>query len=59
MNPVWKATAIAVALAVGSFANVSAQQNIEKLKQMRASGTDPNIPSVPQTGKNADACART
>ena len=55
MNPVWKATAIAVALAVGSVANVSAQQNIEKLKQMRASGTDPNIPSVPQTGKNADA----
>ena len=58
MNPVWKATAIAVALAVGSFANVSAQQNIEKLKQMRASGTDPNIPTIPQTGKNADALAR-
>ncbi|HSQ09382.1 MAG TPA: PQQ-dependent sugar dehydrogenase [Burkholderiaceae bacterium] len=55
MNPVWKATAIAVALAVGSVANVSAQQNIEKLKQMRASGTDPNIPSIPQSGKNADA----
>jgi glucose/arabinose dehydrogenase len=55
MNPVWKATALAVALAVGSVANVQAQQNIEKLKQMRASGTDANIPSVPQTGKNADA----
>ncbi len=55
MNPVWKATAIAVALAVSGVANVHAQQNIEKLKQMRASGTDANIPSVPQTGKNADA----
>ncbi len=28
--------------------------NIEKLKQMKVSGTDPNIPLVPQTGKNAD-----
>jgi len=28
--------------------------NIEKLKQMKVSGTDPNIPMVPQTGKNAD-----
>ena len=33
----------------------TAQQNIEKLKQMKVSGTDPNIPPVPQTGKNADA----
>ena len=29
-------------------------QNIDKLKQMKVSGTDPNIPTVPQTGKNAD-----
>ena len=29
-------------------------QNIDKLKQMKVSGTDPNIPLVPQTGKNAD-----
>ncbi|MEO5699450.1 MAG: PQQ-dependent sugar dehydrogenase [Casimicrobiaceae bacterium] len=28
--------------------------NLEKLKQMKVSGTDPNIPSVAQTGKNAD-----
>jgi glucose/arabinose dehydrogenase len=28
--------------------------NIDKLKQMKVSGTDPNIPTVPQTGKNAD-----
>ena len=55
MTRTWKATAVAVALAVGSAAPAYAQQNIEKLKQMRASGTDPNIPSVPQTGKNADA----
>ena len=32
-----------------------AQQNIEKLKQFKVSGTDLNIPPVPQTGKNADA----
>ncbi len=55
MNPVCKAAALAVALAVGFSVPAHAQQNIEKLKQMKASGTDPNIPSVPQTGKNADA----
>jgi glucose/arabinose dehydrogenase len=33
----------------------AAAQNIEKLKQMKVSGTDLNIPPVPQTGKNADA----
>ena len=55
MARTWKGIALAVALAVGSIAPVHAQQNIEKLKQMRASGTDPNIPSIPQTGKNADA----
>jgi glucose/arabinose dehydrogenase len=54
MKWTWKATALAVALAVGA-APAIAQPNIEKLKQMKASGTDPNIPSVPQTGKNADA----
>jgi glucose/arabinose dehydrogenase len=32
-----------------------AAQNIEKLKQMKVSGTDLNIPPVPQAGKNADA----
>src|SRR5512145_3505024 len=54
MKWTWKATELAVALAVGA-APAIAQPNIEKLKQMKASGTDPNIPSVPQTGKNADA----
>lgn len=32
-----------------------AQQNIEKLKQMKVATTDLNIPVVPQTGRNADA----
>lgn len=30
-------------------------QNIDKLKQMKVSGTDLNIPPVPQAGANADA----
>jgi glucose/arabinose dehydrogenase len=55
MARTWKGVAFAVALAVGSIVPAHAQQNIDKLKQMKASGTDPNIPSVPQTGKNADA----
>jgi glucose/arabinose dehydrogenase len=38
---------------IGMPAN--AQQNIEKLKQMKVSGTDLNIPVVPQEGKNAAA----
>ncbi len=29
--------------------------NIENLKQMRPSGVDPSMPTVPQEGKNADA----
>jgi glucose/arabinose dehydrogenase len=33
----------------------AAQQNIEKLKQMKVATADLNIPVVPQTGKNADA----
>jgi len=33
----------------------AAMPNIEKLKQMKVSGVDLNIPPVPQTGKNADA----
>lgn len=50
-----KASAFAVALAVGAIAPASAQQNIEKLKQMKVSGTDLNIPTVPQEGRNAAA----
>jgi glucose/arabinose dehydrogenase len=55
MTRTWKAIALAVALALGSIAPLHAQQNIEKLKQFKVSGTDLNIPPVPQTGKNADA----
>lgn len=33
----------------------AADQTIEKLKTMHVSGTDPNLPLIPQTGKNADA----
>lgn len=32
-----------------------AQPNIEKLKQFKVATTDLNIPTVPQTGRNADA----
>ena len=47
-------------LALAAAALVSApalaqSQNIEKLKQMKVSGTDLHIPPVPQTGTNADA----
>lgn len=41
---------------VSSAMSVHAEeQAIEKLKTMHVSGTDPNLPLVPQTGKNADA----
>jgi glucose/arabinose dehydrogenase len=46
------AFAIAAAFSAPAF---SQPQNIEKLKQMKVSGTDPNLPTVPQTGANADA----
>jgi glucose/arabinose dehydrogenase len=38
-----------------SPAAAQAPQNLEKLKQFRVSGTDLNIPTVPQSGKSADA----
>jgi glucose/arabinose dehydrogenase len=48
--------ALTSALALGPVATAAAEpQNLEKLKQFRVSGTDLNIPPVPQTGKNADA----
>ena len=47
-------SALATMLIVPSSAAL-AQQNIEKLKQFKTSGTDLNIPPVPQTGKNVDA----
>lgn len=47
--------ASAAALAVASLPSIAqSPQNIDKLKQMKVSGTDPSIPMVAQTGKNAD-----
>jgi glucose/arabinose dehydrogenase len=46
------AFAVAAALAPAAGAQ---QQTIEKLKQFKVSGTDLNIPPVPQEGRNADA----
>ena len=49
--------AAAAAACFVTFAATSpalAQGNIDKLKQMKVSGTDPDIPSVLQTGKNAN-----
>jgi glucose/arabinose dehydrogenase len=47
---------LASAMLLGFSGAASAQQqNIEKLKQMKVSGVDLNIPPIPQTGKNADA----
>jgi glucose/arabinose dehydrogenase len=45
------AAALSCALALPAVA----QQNIDKLKQMKVATTDLNIPVVPQTGRNADA----
>jgi glucose/arabinose dehydrogenase len=47
---------LASAMLLGFSGAASAQQqNIEKLKQMKVSGADLNIPPIPQTGRNADA----
>ena len=47
---------LAAAALLGAVAlPAAAQQNIEKLKQMKVATTDLNIPVVPQTGRNADA----
>ncbi|HSN91297.1 MAG TPA: PQQ-dependent sugar dehydrogenase [Anaeromyxobacteraceae bacterium] len=48
------AAAMSAALLMATPA-LGAPQNLEKLKQFKVSGTDLNIPPVPQTGKNADA----
>lgn len=48
-------TAAAILALTGIAGGAVAQPNIEKLKQMKPSGTDLNIPTVPQTGRNADA----
>ncbi|MDP1899771.1 MAG: PQQ-dependent sugar dehydrogenase [Rubrivivax sp.] len=47
---------LAAAALFGAMAlPAAAQQNIDKLKQMKVATTDLNIPVVPQTGRNADA----
>ena len=43
------------ALACATALPAAAQQNLEKLKQMKVATADLNIPVVPQTGRNADA----
>ena len=50
--------ALAATLLVALLPQAAAQQNIEKLKQMKVSGVDPSMPPVPQTGPNADALRR-
>ncbi len=45
----------ALALSLSVTAGAAIAQNIDKLKQFKVSGTDLNIPTVPQTGKNVDA----
>ncbi|MGI4849661.1 MAG: PQQ-dependent sugar dehydrogenase, partial [Janthinobacterium lividum] len=59
--PAFTVLAAAVTTCLSLSGSVFAQaapapaQSIDKLKQMRVSGTDPNIPTVVQTGANADA----
>ena len=45
----------AIVLATLSVSISAQAQNLEKLKQFKVSGTDLNIPPVPQSGPNADA----
>jgi glucose/arabinose dehydrogenase len=47
--------AVATAALLVAAPALGAPQNLEKLKQFKVSGTDLNIPPVPQTGTNADA----
>ncbi len=50
-----RTVALAAALSCALALPAAAQQNIDKLKQMKVATTDLNIPVVPQTGRNADA----
>ena len=53
-SPLFALSALTAALALLVAGNAHAQaQNIENLKQMKVSGVDPNMPPVPQEGKNA------
>ena len=53
LNPLKVAAAAALSCALALPA--AAQQNLEKLKQFKVATTDLNIPTVPQTGRRADA----
>ncbi len=45
-----------IAAAIATTAGLAtAQENLQKLQQMKVATTDLNIPVVPQTGRNADA----
>lgn len=52
LAPVMAALALALAAPLPAQAQA---QNMDKLKQMKVSGTDLNIPPVPQTGPQAEA----
>ena len=53
-SPLFALCALTGAMALLIAGNAHAQaQNIENLKQMKVSGVDPNMPPVPQEGKNA------
>lgn len=54
-RPTPAAALIAVATLAATALLPAQAQNIDKLKQMKVSGTDLNIPPVPQTGPNAEA----
>ena len=47
--------AVSVALTLVAAPTLAQPPNLEKLKQFKVSGTDLNIPPIPQSGKNADA----
>jgi glucose/arabinose dehydrogenase len=53
-HKLFKLGVVATALMLAGIAGAQ-QQNIENLKKFKVSGTDLNIPPVPQTGKTADA----
>src|SRR5256714_9110416 len=55
MNLFVCAAPMAVLAAASSASAQAPAPNLEKLKQFKVSGTDLNIPTVPQTGKSADA----
>ena len=55
MNSFVCAALMAVLAAASSASAQAPAPNLEKLKQFKVSGTDLNIPTVPQTGKSADA----